>query len=104
MDCMCVFCEDRPESLNDAWGNDGGKGDWLSRICDKELQRVKFWIFSKERFNPLCDSCGCVKEVCIDCALLYLVKQALVKERSVSPNNIMAIESHLQNSSKSMAI
>lgn len=103
IDCACVFCEDRPESLNDPWGNDGN-GDWLSRIDDNELQRVKFWIFSEERFNPLSDSCGCAKEVCIDCALLYLAKQALVKERSVSPNNIMAIESHWQNSRRSMVV
>lgn len=96
IDCMCSFCEDRPESLNDAWGNTGN-GDWLSRVDDNELERVRSWIYSKERFDALSDGCGFAKDVCIDCALLYLAKRALVKERSVTPNNVMAIESNLHN-------
>ena len=77
----CFYCSDQPseveEVLNESWGSlSNDKYSMLRRIggeSKEKIQRTHDWVFGGERFN----ACGGHKDVCIDCALMFVIKESL---------------------------
>jgi hypothetical protein len=81
IDETCPYCSDQPsevkEVLNESWGSlNNDKYSMLRRVCGEskeEVLRTHEWVFGEECFS----GCGGHKDVCIDCALMFVIKESL---------------------------